>query len=117
MRETETERERHNDRQTERQTCEKYGDTLSGRLRLKTTKRERERERDRKTKIDIQTERQKDKIDTPAKSMKTFSQNNSVSGFDFQETDDTFKSLHIGDDVKVVEKFVVVEVFGLKKQL
>ena len=45
--------------------------------------------------------------------MEAFSQNNPISGFDFQEADDALEPLNVGDDVKVVQQLVVVEVLCL----
>ena len=52
---------------------------------------------------------------SPAERVKAFSQNNAISGFDFQEADDALEPLHVGDDVEVVQQLVVVEVLCLQE--
>ena len=46
--------------------------------------------------------------------MKAFSKHNSITGFDFHETDDTLEAFHVRDDVEVVQQLVVIEVNALK---
>ena len=46
--------------------------------------------------------------------MKAFSKHNSITGFDFHETDDTLEAFHGRDDVEVVQQLVVIEVNALK---
>ena len=50
---------------------------------------------------------------SPAERVEALSQNNPISGFDFQEADDALEPLNVGDDVKVVQQLVVVEVLCL----
>ncbi len=45
--------------------------------------------------------------------METLPEDNSITGFDFEEADDALEPLHVGDDVEVVQQFVVVKVFNL----
>jgi len=48
--------------------------------------------------------------------METLPEDNSITGFDFEEADDALEPLHVGDDVEVVQQFVVVKVFNLCKK-
>ena len=48
--------------------------------------------------------------------MKALSEDDPIAGFDFEEADDALEPLHVGDDVEVVQQFVVVKVFNLCKK-
>jgi hypothetical protein len=45
--------------------------------------------------------------------MEALSEDDPIAGFDFEEADDTLEPLHVGDDVEVVQKLVIVEVLHL----